>query len=266
MRWERLDTSCDGMQLSRHALHHPKLVLWRADGPALSVRDGGRWTRWRPQHGSLDLWPAGEVDTVRVGPGRLDALVIHFQGGAVELLVSDPRVDPQVSDPRLARIVQRIDDLLGGVHSTGPLDATHLTQALVARLAERREGRHAEHDQSHGLPPSTRAVVAGFIDDALGSPLTIHTLANLVGYRPSPFTRAFRVSFGVPPHQYLLHRRIERACDWLRATDRSLVEIAQDLAFSSQAHFTSAFRSVTGYPPGRYRMEQNRHEGFREAR
>ena len=58
---------------------------------------------------------------------------------------------------------------------------------------------------------------------------------------------------GMPPHQFMTLRRIERAKQLLLRTDQSLAEIALEVGFSSQAHFTDQFRRVTGSTPLRFR-------------
>jgi hypothetical protein len=66
--------------------------------------------------------------------------------------------------------------------------------------------------------------------------------------------REFKKATGQSPHRYVSARRVERAKILLRS-DRSLVEIALPLSFSSQANFTRAFTKATGQAPGRYRRE-----------
>jgi AraC-like DNA-binding protein len=57
----------------------------------------------------------------------------------------------------------------------------------------------------------------------------------------------------MPPHQFMTSRRVERAKELLLRTDHSLAEIALEVGFSSQAHFTDQFRRATGSTPHRYR-------------
>ncbi|WP_147465755.1 helix-turn-helix transcriptional regulator, partial [Pseudomonas syringae] len=67
------------------------------------------------------------------------------------------------------------------------------------------------------------------------------------------FARMFRESFGLPPHQYLLSRRIEQARQLLRSTGKPLGEIALACGFASASHFSNRFRQATGATPGEYR-------------
>ena len=68
------------------------------------------------------------------------------------------------------------------------------------------------------------------------------------------FTPAqFRRSTGLPPHRYLLQRRVGRAKKLVSAGRLSLAEISYALGFPSQAHFTTTFRKLVGTTPGAYR-------------
>jgi AraC family transcriptional regulator len=70
---------------------------------------------------------------------------------------------------------------------------------------------------------------------------------------PYHFSRAFKQSFGMPPHRYLTNQRIERAKSLLAARKLSVTEIGLDVGFSETSSFTSAFRKVTGETPTDYR-------------
>jgi AraC family transcriptional regulator len=85
--------------------------------------------------------------------------------------------------------------------------------------------------------------------------LALEELAALVGLSAKHFARAFRQSTGVPPHRWLIERRIERAKTLLITADLGLAEIALACGFADQSHFTAAFRRGTGVTPGAFRQE-----------
>ena len=74
-------------------------------------------------------------------------------------------------------------------------------------------------------------------------------LARVSGVSEAHFARSFKEAFGVPPHRYLLTRRIERATALLRDTDQSITEIAFQTGWASLGTFGRTFRDVTGETP-----------------
>jgi len=75
-------------------------------------------------------------------------------------------------------------------------------------------------------------------------------LARVSGVSEAHFARSFKQAFGVPPHRYLLTRRIERATALLRDTDLSITEIAFHTGWESLGTFGRTFRDITGESPG----------------
>ena len=82
----------------------------------------------------------------------------------------------------------------------------------------------------------------------------IPRLARASGASQAHFARSFKEAFGVPPHRYLLTRRIERATALLRETDRSITEIAFQTGWNSLGTFGRVFRDITGESPGEFRI------------
>ena len=81
-------------------------------------------------------------------------------------------------------------------------------------------------------------------------------LARVSGVSEAHFARSFKEAFGVPPHRYLLTRRIERATALLRDTDLSITEIAFQTGWSSLGTFGRTFRDITGESPGELRARE----------
>jgi transcriptional regulator GlxA family with amidase domain len=81
----------------------------------------------------------------------------------------------------------------------------------------------------------------------------VRRLARVSGAAEAHFARSFKEAFGVPPHRYLLTRRIERATALLRDTDLSITEIAFETGWKSLGTFGRTFRDVTGESPGEFR-------------
>ena len=81
----------------------------------------------------------------------------------------------------------------------------------------------------------------------------VRRLARVSHVSEAHFARSFNEAFGVPPHRYLLTRRIERATTLLRETTLSVTEIAFDYGFSDSAHFSRCFKTAFGVSPGAFR-------------
>jgi transcriptional regulator GlxA family with amidase domain len=89
----------------------------------------------------------------------------------------------------------------------------------------------------------------------------VERLASVSGVSEAHFARSFKDAFGVPPHRYLLTRRIERAKAFLRDTDLAVTEIAFQTGWNSLGTFGRIFRDITGESPSelRARERQARH-------
>jgi len=84
----------------------------------------------------------------------------------------------------------------------------------------------------------------------------IERLANVSGVSEAHFARSFKEAFGVPPHRYLLTRRIERAKALLRDTAAPIIEIAFQTGWNSLGTFGRVFRDVTGESPSKLRKRE----------
>jgi transcriptional regulator of acetoin/glycerol metabolism/AraC-like DNA-binding protein len=104
-----------------------------------------------------------------------------------------------------------------------------------------------------GLPPQVSRRIRDYIDAHTSENIAPETLAKLGGVSVFHFARAFRQSFGLPPHSYLLHRRIARAHRLLRQTELPVSEIALSMGFADQSHFAKHFRRLIGMAPGQAR-------------
>ncbi len=84
----------------------------------------------------------------------------------------------------------------------------------------------------------------------------VSRLARVSGVSEAHFARSFRQAFGVPPHRYLLTRRIERAKALLRDTDLPIIEIAFATGWNSLGTFGRIFRDITGVSPSELRARE----------
>ncbi|MBT2322009.1 helix-turn-helix transcriptional regulator [Variovorax paradoxus] len=81
----------------------------------------------------------------------------------------------------------------------------------------------------------------------------VGSLAQVSGVSEAHFARSFKQAFGIPPHRYLLTRRIERAMALLRESDLSITEIAFATGWASLGTFGRTFRDIAGDSPSAIR-------------
>ncbi len=103
-----------------------------------------------------------------------------------------------------------------------------------------------------GLAAWQERLVAGHIERHIARQIPLAELACLVGLSTYHFARAFRQSFGMPPHRYHIMRRIERAKAMLSDHTKSVTEIGLALGFNETSAFTATFRKLTGLTPTAY--------------
>src|SRR5262249_34422664 len=91
------------------------------------------------------------------------------------------------------------------------------------------------------------------LEDHLADPVSLAAMAELAQLSPYHFARAFKQSFGMPPHRYHMQLRIERAKALLAKGHLSVAEIAVGVGFSETSAFSASFRKLTGSAPSLYR-------------
>ncbi|HET7758378.1 MAG TPA: helix-turn-helix transcriptional regulator [Gaiellaceae bacterium] len=91
------------------------------------------------------------------------------------------------------------------------------------------------------------------VDARYREPLDVAALARAAHLSEAHFSREFRRAFGESPHHYLLTRRLERAAELLRQTDRGIPEICFDVGLRSVGSFTTSFGKAFGRSPAAYR-------------
>ena len=119
--------------------------------------------------------------------------------------------------------------------------------------------RHAARDgepmrKPSGLSARRLEAILGYIGEHLHAALTLRDLAAVVHLSPYHFARRFKESTGLPPHRYIIARRIERAKQLLRGEEElTLAQVAARTGFWDQGHFTRHFKRLVGVTPRWFR-------------
>jgi AraC family transcriptional regulator len=106
-----------------------------------------------------------------------------------------------------------------------------------------------------GLASWQKRAVASYIEQHLDEHICLVSLAERARLSQHHFCRAFKQSFGVPPHRYHVQRRIEQAKLLLANRAISITDIGLTLGYSQTSSFSVAFRKLTGWTPTEYRRE-----------
>ena len=97
------------------------------------------------------------------------------------------------------------------------------------------------------------------LDDRCTEPWSVPGLAREVGLSAGHLAEVFTREVGVPPHRYLVERRVERATELLAGTDLPLTAIATELGFASSSHFSRVFKDLVRVTPRDYRRRARSH-------
>jgi AraC-like DNA-binding protein len=143
---------------------------------------------------------------------------------------------------------------------SGPCAALHsesLSVALLTRLMAL-QGDMCECDsRKGGLAHWRQRRAVDYMEANLSRQILLQDIAEHTGLSRMHFASQFKLAMGVTPHAFLLYRRIERAKQLLRNQELPLVQIAFEVGFQSQSHFTTVFRRFIGSTPGRWRAQFN---------
>jgi AraC family transcriptional regulator len=131
--------------------------------------------------------------------------------------------------------------------------AEALGSVLVHELARlERNGSEAPNFRG-GLAGWQQKKIADFIEEHLDEEISLQHLAEIAQLSRYHFARAFKHSFGLPPHRYHMSRRMERAKSLLQEHDRSVTEVGLMLGFAETSSFTTSFRRTVGVTPSDFR-------------
>lgn len=229
-------------------------------------RDGETFVEGLPRSTRRDLArrltfvPAGHIYHEWHEP-RVPVSLMYFYFDPAELQIqsvldaSGTSLKPQLffEDTTLRDTVLKLKSLVESPTSENRFYFEALGVVLVHELVRLNSGAHSIKIPARGgLATWQQRIVSEYIDEHLADQVSLATLAQLVRLSPYHFCRAFKQSFGVPPHRYHTNRRIERAKTLLEKRPLSVTSIGLTLGFGETSSFTAAFRRATGVTPSAY--------------
>ena len=138
----------------------------------------------------------------------------------------------------------------------GRLCAESLANVLVVQLIRQVANGPAARGVVRGsggrLPRHAMRAVEEYIDAHLDQNLALADLAAVAQLSEFHFARQFKQTTGLPPHQFVIHQRVERAKRLISAGRLSLAQIAVEVGFSDQGHLTRHFKRLVGVTPSRF--------------
>jgi len=259
----------------RHVVHATPLAASATfTETALGLYTAGR-NRVRRKHAGRQIEGWSDPGTVNLSPtnfyarweadGPSQSTVVFIQDALLSRVIQenwekDPRtveIVPQflVRDPIIEAVVTELAIEAGNGSQSGLIYAESACEFLAHHLIK----RYSTLSQTPtrplgGLPAHRLKVVKNFIEENLGNAIALHELAALACVSARHFERAFRQSLGVPPHRYVLERRVLTARDLLLSRpELNIEEIARQVGFSGSSHLSSAFVRRMGCSPTTFR-------------
>jgi len=199
--------------------------------------------------GAVFLMPAEEPHSDRVAEGGAAVFVIEPSPGWIEdvrqhgVILERPEL---LARDRVSALAAQLYRESRRPDAASPLCIQALLYEIGACLVRRGEAASA-HD------PAWLSRIRARIDDTYREKLCLADLALEAGVHSVHLARTFRQHYGTTVGQYLRWRRIDAAAQALRGNNTSLVDIALDAGFASQAHFCTVFRRNMGCSPSQYR-------------
>jgi AraC family transcriptional regulator len=231
---------------------HAPLVFVCLDRLVAEACRAGKWTRRRFEPGDFTITPARMPIAYRwYGPNRgiLVELELDEFPAPIEIRPSFAGKDPLITHMTLA-----LRDELQAGNPGGRIYGEMLGAALKAHFVRKYAVFGISRSPARADVARNRmAAVLEYISAHLHEPISLMDLAGVANVGVFQFAHAFKRRMGMPPHQYVLRKRVERAISLMRNLEEGIADIALRCGFSSQSHLASAFRRVTGTTPGAYR-------------
>jgi AraC family transcriptional regulator len=252
----------------------PYAIVCMHLGPSVEVTciRGGRLRHGREVAGELDIIPARTPSAWEAKQGGT-TLVMRVPDDLLKAVAGELDMDPgsieladrfQLRDPVLEHIAWAIKSDLESGSTSGRLFRESLSNAFAARLLQRHNRRSLPMRDSHGGMSAWKLKqVITYIEDNLESDLSLQEVSKVAGISVSHLKTLFRQSTGVPVHQYVLRRRVERAKLLLQDDKLSIAQVAFAAGFAHQSHLARHMKRLLGVTPAAARKDMIRPSALR---
>lgn len=229
-------------------------------GPSVQVacRRGGANHRGTAVHGDIDIIPARTPSLWEINQ-KDTAFVLSLSPELLHTVAEGFDFDPrrleirnrfQVRDLQLENIAWALKAEMECGYPCGHLYLDSLMVSVAARLVRYHSSLAVEPGKENGRLSGRRLKdVLSYIEDNLGQDILLRDIAAVAGLSGSHFKTLFREAVGLPVHQYLIRRRVERARSLLGEGKLSISQIALETGFAHQSHLAHHMRRLLGLSP-----------------
>jgi AraC family transcriptional regulator len=225
----------------------------------VSCRRAGESHTGSAVHGDIDIVPALTSSRWEIHDQNDTALILSIPPSLVDTVAEEHGFDSrrveirnrfQIRDAQLENICWALKAEMESNYPSGRLYVDSLAVSVASRLISTYSSiAQRQAAQSGGLGGRRLKQTLAYIEDHLSEDLSLTRIASISGISASHFKTLFRESAGVPVHQYVVQRRIERAKDMLMQDKLSIAEIALATGFSHQSHLARHMRRSVGLSP-----------------
>lgn len=239
------------------------IVRYRSGMTPMERCLGGHWTKAMCSPGDFSLLTHSEeshwywTECIEVSHTYLtEALMCRIASEVLGRTVAEVRLHDilRTQDPVVVAITDAISAEANQQGLGGPLYAEALAMQLAVHLLRHYAAvTYRSSVKSGVLLPGRLRRLQEFLDTHLHEAITTEQMADVVGLGVWTFSKHFKCSTGLSPHEYVLNLRFERACRLLSQGLMAIKEVASSCGFSDQAHMTRVFRARLGTTPSRIR-------------
>jgi AraC family transcriptional regulator len=223
----------------------PLIATCRCEGPI---------DRRLQSPGDMDFVPMG-CSAIWEDEGPTTILLVNIDQSLVRSTAESMGLNPDrialepelnIREPRLSHLGWALKAELESPDPYDRLYAEGLGVAMTTHLLRR--FARTRPIPERGLSRRQLRAVLDYVEEHLSSGLSLHELAGVAGVSASHFKSLFKDSMGLPPHKYVVRRRVDCAMNLIRH-NRHLSEVALQAGFADQSHMARCMRRILGVTP-----------------